>query len=118
MIFLFLNLSSQAIMASLALIGGFDPRPRLGAVLMDGGVVKKIDKKGKLVVQLTDHRETRKVSMMSLFSNYYIPRLEPDINFQVKICLFLQGLPLNDDDVRPVFPTFLVCGTLIKLCRY
>ncbi len=70
-------------MASLALIGGFDPRPRLGAVLMDGGVVKKIDKKGKLVVQLTEHRETRKVSMMSLFSNYYIPRLEPDINFQV-----------------------------------
>jgi hypothetical protein len=42
----------SAIMASLSLIGGFDPRPRLGSVLTDGGVVKKIDKKGKLVVQV------------------------------------------------------------------
>jgi len=91
-----------AIMASLALIGGFDPRPRLGSVLMDGGVVKKIDKKGKLVVQLTEHRETRKVSMMSLFSNYYIPRLEPDINFQVYFIfvIFLLWAAYN-------FPPFL-----------
>jgi hypothetical protein len=70
-------------MASLAIIGGFDPRPRVGAVLVDGGVVKKIDKKGKLVVQLTEHRETRKVSMMSLFHNCCIPRLDSDIQFQV-----------------------------------
>ena len=86
------NFTSQqsAIMASLALIGGFDQRPRLGAVLADGGVVKKIDKKGKLVVQLNEHRETRKVSIMSFFPNHCIPRLDPDIQFQVlklvKIC--------------------------------
>jgi len=42
----------SAIMASLAIIGGFDPRPRLGAVLNDGAVVKKIDKKGKLVTNV------------------------------------------------------------------
>ena len=73
----------SSIMASLALIGGFDPRPRLGAVLNDGSVVKKIDKKGKLVVQMSDHRETRKVSMMLLFPNYCIPRLDPDVQFMV-----------------------------------
>lgn len=59
-------------------------RPRLGAVLSDGSVVKKIDKKGKLVVQVYNSRETRKVSLMSLFSNYYAPRIEADINFQVR----------------------------------
>lgn len=64
------TLQQSSIMASLALIGGFDHRPRLGGMVInesgEKGVVCKINVHGKLLVQILDSNETKKIPLVSL----------------------------------------------------
>ena len=66
----------SAIVASLSFIGGFDPRPRIGGqVILDSGlkgIVSKIDTRGKVVVQLQDSNEIKKISFSSVFNSRFV----------------------------------------------
>ena len=57
----------SSIIASLSLIGGFDPRPRLGGtILLDSGlkgVISRIDSRGKVLAQMFDTNEVKKVPL-------------------------------------------------------
>ena len=69
------NFISQqsSIMACLALIGGFDPRPRLGGSVMhlesgQIGVVRKMNVNGRLVMQMLESEMTRKLPLTAAVS--------------------------------------------------
>lgn len=61
------TVQQSSIMASLALIGGFDSRARLGGTIVTEaglrGVVSKIGVHGKLVVQLHDTNDVKKIPL-------------------------------------------------------
>ena len=83
----------SSIIASLSLIGGFDPRPRLGgSITLDTGlrgVVSRIDSRGKVLAQIFDSNEIKKVSLNCVLNSMTVDR-----PFQAEI--FLQ----HEDSVR------------------
>lgn len=86
----------SAIIASLCLVGGFDPRPRLGGtIILDSGlrgVVSRVDSRGKLVVQLCDNNEVRKVPLTTVICAR--PSVEVGLPFQ------LEAFACHEDAMR------------------
>ena len=63
----------SSIIASLSLIGGFDPRPRLGGtILLDSGlkgIISRIDSRGKVLAQIFDTNEVKKVPLTCVLNS-------------------------------------------------
>ena len=94
----------SAIVASLSFIGGFDPRPRIGGqVILDSGlkgIVSKIDTRGKVVVQLQDSNEIKKISFSSVFNSRFVYKLLSLIFVyicQLFVYIFKNSRPVLDE---------------------
>lgn len=102
----------SSIMASLALIGGFDKRPRLGGrvILADSGcsgLVSRINARGKILVRLLDRNEVRKVPLSSIVqpagevgaSGICLPQQDQEIN-PLSIPFSLEQFMCGEDSIR------------------